>query len=822
MKNRFFKVISLAAALLGAVACDDVLGIIEEFGGDTNNLTEISITPASVTIKAEGGQASIAFEAPSTWSVSSAENWLAFDPAIGTSGEVVVTITAQPNTGAERRATVTVESGKLKATATVIQEGEGGNTQPGDSTTVNPVTDPEGWYLIGTFNEWDVPNSVDMAKTADGVYTVSITFPEKTEFKFLKGRDPDWKVNLGGVEYDSSNGANVSPAIKAGDTIALMQDGSNLYFIPGGDVTITLDVNNNTAVLTGGNPQPEDPPVVDPPVDPVPEGAVWSIVGTVSGYDWNTDMPMLHIQELNTGKSYWYGVFYYKLGEEFKLRANGEWEYNRGAGAITTDAGQNATFNAIPNGANIIFDKEGVYELFYYPDTETITVRLPYNQAWSIIGEIEGQNWDVDNEMLPNIREDAAGKTHVYFCGQIDYAGEEFKIRYNRAWEFDFGMPWEYEGSPWGDQDIPLVVRGQNIDIYVDAGKYYVLIDPLEQILWLEDENGNRPEVHESDHVVHARAGLSRNGFVPIELYVGNAVEYVKYVVVNGAYEDHEAAWSIATEILEGTIETKEFRDFVYDETLDQRVGKLNITRETEGYVTFVCIGFDAEDNSEYWSFYYQYVIPFDSERTWTSLGTVTYTDDIIASLYDFLGAEVLTWEVELQQCDQDPSVIRMVYPYDGKYPYNDPGDYYTDKSYDIEINIADENHVFIYPQEIGVDWGEGMVSMASSIGFYRACGASLNELWNEELFGVLHPEGYITFPIDAMVANLYHESYFFNWWICNRHGGFKLTLPNYEATTEPVSAPASVSKRQVRRPGYGVLRMEEKRGGDGQSLRIK
>ena len=45
---------SLAAALLGAVACDDVLGIIEELGGDTSKLTEISITPASITIKAEG------------------------------------------------------------------------------------------------------------------------------------------------------------------------------------------------------------------------------------------------------------------------------------------------------------------------------------------------------------------------------------------------------------------------------------------------------------------------------------------------------------------------------------------------------------------------------------------------------------------------------------------------------------------------------------------------------------------------------------------------------------------------------------------------
>ena len=951
---------SLAAALFGAVACEDVLGIIEEFGGDTSKLTEISINPASVTIKAEGGQASIAFEAPSTWSATSTENWIDIDPAIGTSGEVVVTITARPNTDAERRATVTVESGKLKATATVIQEGVGGTTQPEDSTAVNP-------------------------------------------------------------------------------------------------------------------------PVVDPGT--VPADAVWSIVGTVGGYNWDTDMPMVHIQEINTGRSYWYGVFYYKIGEELKLRANGGWEFNRGFGPVTTNDAQEATFNAVQGGANITFDKQSVYELCYYPDTETISVRLPYNQSWSLIGTMSGQNWDVDNDMLPNIREDSEGKTHIYFCGQIDYIGEEFKIRFNRAWEFDFGLPWD-AGTTYSASDvIPLVVRGTNITISGVKGKYYFYFDPLAQILWLEDENGNKPQDPQnppqedavwsvigtingtnwdtdfdmdcggdfyhytlyyedgqefkfrqnhrwgdpdygygpiimpdpsvldgvqggpnitlpwtgywdlyltpstgqiqfypwlngewqyfknpdgsvanvtfySDSFGHAVTGkvkyyevngvrtcltetngkgvlgesdgrdwffvwytdsdriklpIQYSGFVDSnygeamvfspyyyygvlcadknpdlgtywdfiqnypsqpecyydgnggfyfgvewylfvesrlgyhlssydvlgeadgfvrkdysgDIYVGSPVEgvrditftvgrdisSVRYVFFDEKIDDEDKATEILQQLLEGTINYSTLDQFTTENGKDY-YGVIKYAADVPGYHTIVSAGMDAEGNCHFWYYWWFYLDPYQdpSGYTWSPMGAGTYTEDFIASLYS--GAENLTWNVEIEKCNDDPSRIRMVYPYDGKYEYNEEGDWATDKSYDIEIMIPDEDHVYILPQETGMDWGKGMISIASLCGYSINNGAGIDEIAATS-FGTLK-DGVITFPTKGLLITYETAG---GWYYANSNGAFKLVLPGAEVGGSEGTAggdgtgAAGVAKKSVKK---AAKQMVDKSSGNG------
>jgi hypothetical protein len=176
--------------------------------------------------------------------------------------------------------------------------------------------------------------------------------------------------------------------------------------------------------------------------------------------------------------------------------------------------------------------------------------------------------------------------------------------------------------------------------------------------------------------------------------------------------------------------------------------------------------------------------------EVWKSLGTGLYTDDFFASLFDI---DCLEWEVEVMQSEDDPSRYKMVYPYDEKFGYNDPGDWDTSRSYDIIINIPDEDHVYIVPQETGVNWGYGMTTICSMAGRYIDAGYTIEELDGYEItFGTLE-DGVITFLTkDCLVSLANYNSG--GWMYANTNGAFKLVLPE-AADGAPALKSASAHK---------------------------
>jgi len=86
-------------------------------------LPTISLSAASATI-GETANSTTTFDITSnaTWTVTSSEVWLTFNPATGTNGGTV-TLTAAANTGATRTATVTITSGSVSKTITITQSG---------------------------------------------------------------------------------------------------------------------------------------------------------------------------------------------------------------------------------------------------------------------------------------------------------------------------------------------------------------------------------------------------------------------------------------------------------------------------------------------------------------------------------------------------------------------------------------------------------------------------------------------------------------------------------------------------------------------------
>ena len=177
--------------------------------------------------------------------------------------------------------------------------------------------------------------------------------------------------------------------------------------------------------------------------------------------------------------------------------------------------------------------------------------------------------------------------------------------------------------------------------------------------------------------------------------------------------------------------------------------------------------------------------------EAWKPIGTGLYTDDFFTT---FFNVEPQTMEVEMEQSEDDPTRFRMIYPYDGKYPYNDVGDWDDSKSYDIVFTIPDANHVYIVPQKIGVDWGYGMFSIASAAGRYVAAGYGIDVIEKNGIpFGKLE-NGVVTFPEEKSLlismASYNNGSFYY----ANSNSAFKIVLPE---GVNPLGIPAAPKVRK-------------------------
>lgn len=186
--------------------------------------------------------------------------------------------------------------------------------------------------------------------------------------------------------------------------------------------------------------------------------------------------------------------------------------------------------------------------------------------------------------------------------------------------------------------------------------------------------------------------------------------------------------------------------------------------------------------------------VPFEyyggGKSPWESLGTGLYTEAFLSDMFN--GVESITYEVEIKENTETPGVYRLIYPYDGKYPYNEPGDWDDSQSYDIEINCEDPNGVYILMQPIGVDWTMGMMSIAS-YGGYAIPILGLDEVKSRGYLGTLK-NGIITLPTfenKASDGSTYTFQGIFAMGSDTYYGGngFKVVLP--EAVTSQARAKA-------------------------------
>lgn len=123
--------------------------------------------------------------------------------------------------------------------------------------------------------------------------------------------------------------------------------------------------------------------------------------------------------------------------------------------------------------------------------------------------------------------------------------------------------------------------------------------------------------------------------------------------------------------------------------------------------------------------------------------GWAMYTEDFIAGPYQLTNE---SYPVELQERADKPGIFRLKNPYDGKYRYNEPGDWDDTQDYYIVINATNPEQVYIDPYEfeLGCAWGDGAFKVRNLAGYYLAYNADPSPYYGK------YENGAITFPVNS------------------------------------------------------------------------
>jgi len=186
------------------------------------------------------------------------------------------------------------------------------------------------------------------------------------------------------------------------------------------------------------------------------EKSAWSAIGAFDGSNWDKDYPLTRTAEVGD-PTYYSEAIYFNAGDELKVRQGASWDVNFGGdGAL--------------NGANLVVEEAGYYYVKLVTDQNVTAATLTLEKAsyygWTVIGSIAGDGWSIDIPMY--IQEDGT----TFKTEALDLtAGEEFKVRYAKSWDLNYGTD--------GVQD------GPNFVVESD-GTYQIVFDSTTNIITIE------------------------------------------------------------------------------------------------------------------------------------------------------------------------------------------------------------------------------------------------------------------------------------------------------------------------------------------------
>ena len=259
-----------------------------------------------------------------------------------------------------------------------------------------------------------------------------------------------------------------------------------------------------------------------------------------------------------------------------------------------------------------------------------------------------------------------------------------------------------------------------------------------------------------------------------------------------GNADPDEVIGALVNGILDGSVEAVELTES----------GTARFALDLAGKYIAVAISYDANGTpQEYGYAQFEYVsanapegpvTPELDNTGWKVLGMAKYTDDFMASL--FTDVEPITYDVEIQEKEDQPGYYRLVNPYAAAYPYNTEGNEWdASNNYCLEINAVDPEGVYIPTQQLGFDWGYGMF-VASSQTAQLLANYDLETIKAAGGYCGTMVNGVITFPEKALLVSALGLD---GWYYANTNSAFKVVLPSDDSNSSK-SVKAVVNKREA------------------------
>lgn len=338
------------------------------------------------------------------------------------------------------------------------------------------------YSLIGSINgsSWDT--DFELTGT-DGVYT--------SEVVFING---GFKIrhNFSWADEDTYGAETDGFIPEIGVAFALAQPGKDIT-VEAGNYRVQFNPGTMQAVITSVD---YDIPEIDlTQFTELPEMAgaeTWGIIGPAQEGGWNTDTDLQKIQD---NPEIWAVMNIPLQADKFKFRGNDEWaDYDLGGGTWA----MNTPIVMTKGGGDMSVDL-GVYTVYLYPTygvayftegTGDVPPPPAKPTAWSLIGTLNGTNWDTDFD-LTNTSGDKWEIKKVTVT-----ATDEFKIRADHDWNTSVGGP---EGNAQSTIDpanpyevyaptigTAFAAGDKNIQIGV-AGEYNITFDYAAQTILIEE-----------------------------------------------------------------------------------------------------------------------------------------------------------------------------------------------------------------------------------------------------------------------------------------------------------------------------------------------
>ena len=291
----------------------------------------------------------------------------------------------------------------------------------------------EAWSIIGLGNDWNT--DYDMTEAETGVWKYNgITLTETDEFKIRQNHA--WTTSVGGPEANAKS--NIDPTnpydvYKPELGTAFATGDKNIAVQVAGTYDVVYDTNAGTITVSE-------------------HVSGWSLIGSINDdTKWAIDVDMVE-----TSPGLWVSPVV-TINGEFKIRFNKDWDVNRGGKFEALDT----PFAVVNGGENISVPTPGEkYVVTYYAAAEAINVQNVSN-SWSIIGQVDGSNWDKDILMR---------KTGENTWSAACKVNGKCKIRFGGDWDVNRGGAFEA-------LDTPFAVENGGADIALDEGCYVFVYD---------------------------------------------------------------------------------------------------------------------------------------------------------------------------------------------------------------------------------------------------------------------------------------------------------------------------------------------------------